>query len=160
MREMCKMPIPILAWLLLVTTTPLQAQCRLTGFQSTSYFVGQCGKLTFQSNTGILVPAYGHCNGLRFESPFTPDPVITAVEGESEAIFFEVFPNPASERLYFSVGGIREYIIVLNDLYGKAPRIQPGATSFETSALPPGCYVVRLLSRSGRELFSKVIVNP
>jgi hypothetical protein len=160
MKEMCKITIPMLAWLFVVTTTPLPAQCKLTGFQSTSYFVGQCGKLTLQSNTGILVPAYGHCNGLRFESPFTPDPVITDVQNAEEDIYFEVFPNPATERLYFSVGGIREYIIVLNDLYGTAPRIQQGATSFETSSLPPGCYVVRLLSRSGRELFSKIIVKP
>ena len=71
-----------------------------------------------------------------------------------------VYPNPASEKVYFQSGNIRIVSLKVVDLCGKmlSSTSNPGS-SLDVSLLPPGLYFIQIDGNDGNTITRKIVIR-
>lgn len=105
------------------------------------------------SNKTVRLVVQGDCG--------TDDTIVllrdfTRLELTADEIF-EVYPNPAGDRLFFKVTS-GDFRIQICDMSGKLISLLPdNVNSTDISSLPAGCYIIRLESSSGINAYKLIV---
>lgn len=102
-----------------------------------------------------------------FSNSTTAPDCTTAInrENDTENVFFELFPNPATGSVFIkNTTDLKDSIITISDLSGK--RLQsltvPNTTTkmrIDISGITSGLYLVHILDRSGNKRSVKLVIN-
>ena len=96
-------------------------------------------------------------NGCEQTSTINVSFAIGIGSGHSDELFLK--PNPASTFIYVSAGqAMRETIVAITDLSGQEVLITPLSEKIDVTAIPAGCYLVRVTSAE-RTMTGKVVIS-
>jgi len=80
------------------------------------------------------------------------------IPGEKEEV--EIYPNPASDRLFIRTGDFRPVRLRMVDLQGRVLLEKSGATDeLDVTSLPAGLYFLQLGDGNGRLVTRKVVIH-
>ncbi|RPJ64407.1 MAG: T9SS C-terminal target domain-containing protein [Acidobacteria bacterium] len=80
------------------------------------------------------------------------------IPGEKEEV--EIYPNPASDRLFIRTGGFRPVRLRMVDLQGRVLLEKSGETDgLDVSSIPAGLYFLQLGDRKGSLVTRKVVIR-
>lgn len=155
--------IQLLSWGLLVSATlltaGLHAQCELTPLPATSYHVGACNGMTFQSITGSLLSITGNCGGYEFGAPLTGGDVITSVEDISFPNKVLVYPNPTVDGCFIEITGKANCGLALKTLLGSTVEVVITASYLDMSDFLPGLYLLEIRDAGNRLIHIEKIIK-